>query len=123
MATLVNNITAADWSPRVGSPGDVVQDLADIDQCIGIIVTSRKGSDPHRPLFGCDAWLWVDAPANVAIPNTTREVVDALTLWEPRVEIVGVTASVTDIGQVTAAITWQPVGTTAQQTTEVTIGK
>lgn len=120
MATRITDIAAADWSPKLGSPGEVVQRLDDIDQCIGIILNTRKGSDPHRPLFGCDAWLWIDAPANVAAPNITREVVDALELWEPRITVTSVQVTVS-VGQATVAIIWQPKDGSIAKSTEVNI--
>ncbi len=106
MAIRTDDITSAEWSPKVGSPGEVVEDLADIDQCIGIILTTRPGSDPHRPLFGCDAWKYLDAPAAVAIPNIVREVVDALEAWEPRIDLVRVVPSVSG-AQVTVSVEWK----------------
>lgn len=107
MTTRIDQIAATDWSPRVGIPGEVVTDTGDIDQCIGIILATRKGSDPHRPLFGCDAWRWLDAPVAVAIPNIVREVVDALDMWEPRIKVVRVLVSFTAAGQVTVNVEWQ----------------
>jgi len=121
MAMRVNDITAIDWSPRLGSPGEVVTGLEDIEQCIGIIISTRKGSVPHRPLLGCDAWRWIDAPANIAIPNINREVADALELWEPRIKVTGVTAVVTGAGSATIAVSWQPRNGQSIMITEVTL--
>lgn len=121
MAIRTADIAERYWSPRVGSPGEIVTGLDDLDQCICIILKTRKGSVPHRPLFGCDAWLYLDRPVNVAIPNIVREVADALEMWEPRIELVKVTATV-DGSQATVTITWQPRGTDTVITTEVTIG-
>lgn len=117
MAIRVSDITSADWSPAVGSPGDIVAGLDDIEQCLGIILTTPKGSDPHRPLFGCDAWLWVDKPAPIAIPNIIRESVDSLRIWEPRIAIISVTAR-----QDLITVTYQPVFSAATITTEVPLG-
>lgn len=121
MAVRIADITSADWSPKVGSPGEVVEDLADIDQCIDIILTTPKGSDPHRPLFGCDAWLWLDTPPARAIPNMIRETVDSLDLWEPRITIVSVVAAIT-AESATITVVWQRKGSTVQNTRKVTIG-
>lgn len=119
MTIRVDNIRAADWSPRIGAAGEIVENNDDIDQCIRIILTTRKGSDPHRPLFGCDAWLWLDKPANVAIPNIIRECVDALEMWEPRIELVRITRNI-DVEHVTIAVEWQPKGGGPARKTEVT---
>jgi phage baseplate assembly protein W len=122
MAVRVNDITAIDWSPRLGSPGEVVTGLDDIEQCIAIVLLTRKGSVPHRPLFGCDIWRWLDAPASIAVPNIVREAVDALELWEPRLKVTGVTAIVTGAGSATVAVTWQPRDGQLAKTTEVPLG-
>ncbi|BDV42448.1 baseplate protein [Geotalea uraniireducens] len=106
MVVRVNGITSAEWSLKLGSPGDVVEELQDIDQCIAIILTTRKGSDPHRPLFGCDAWKYLDAPAGVAIPNVIREAVDSLEEWEPRISLVRVTASV-ELAHIVFNVEWK----------------
>jgi Bacteriophage baseplate protein W len=93
------DITSADWSLALDTPGlpgsglgQVVQGLADVGQCIGIILTTPKGSDPLRPTFGADIWRFIDNPINSAIPAIVREVTEAITLWEPRVMLTGVTA-------------------------------
>lgn len=122
MAVRVNDITAIDWAPRLDSPGEVVTGMGDIEQCIAIILTTRKGSIPHRPLFGCDAWRWLDAPANIAIPNIIREVVDCLELWEPRITVSGVSATITAVGSATMTVNWQPLNGQLTTITEVALG-
>ena len=86
------DIQSVDWSLQLGVIGGVVQGLADVDQCIVIILTTPKGSDVLRPTFGADLWQFVDSPINVAIPAIVREVRNAIAAWEPRVKIVSVTA-------------------------------
>ena len=118
MAVRTSDLTSADWSPKVGSPGEVVTELDDIDQCIAIILTTRKGSDPHRPLFGCDAWLWIDKPANVAMPNIILEAVDSLEEWEPRMDLVSIKPQING-SQITILVEWQPKGEDYTKTSEV----
>lgn len=122
--TQLSDIQSADWSPLIGTPGEAVEALDDIDQCIRIILGTRKGSVPLRPLFGCDAWLWLDAPVDVALPNVVREVYAAIGMWEPRAEIVSVTlAPGDDESHWKIRVTWQPVGGSDQQLTEVSNGQ
>lgn len=121
MPIRTTDITAADWSPLLGNPGEVVTDRDDIEQCIDIILTTIPGSDPHRPLFGCNAWRWLDAPPAVAVPNIVIEVVDALELWEPRIDVVQVLVAVS-ASAATVTVVWQRKGTTQTITREVTIG-
>lgn len=94
------DITSADWSLRLDIPGQpgsgigkVVQGTTDVSQCIQIILTTPKGSDPLRPTFGTDLWQFIDYPLQTAIPLIVREVTEAITLWEPRVQLVKVVAT------------------------------
>ena len=130
-ATSLADIQSVDWSLKLGAIGEVVQGLADVDQCIAIILTTPKGSDVLRPTFGADLWRFVDNPITAAIPGIVREVRAAITAWEPRVTIVSVTAALAPQGEAQAianlqvSVTWQlNLGGTrlpARQTT-VTIG-
>ena len=70
--------------------GEVVTGVADINQCIYIILTTPKGSDPHRPTFGSELHLYLDYPIDSARPHFVREVVDALAIWEPRIKVMRV---------------------------------
>ena len=92
-AITLADITSADWSLKLGAIGDVVQGIDDIDQCIAIILTTPKGSDPLRPTFGADLWKYVDSPISVAIPSIVREVSAAIAMWEPRVTVQSISVS------------------------------
>lgn len=105
MTVRVQDIQVTDWSITVGNPGQVVGDVADINQCIGIILTTRPGSDPHRPLFGCNAWLHLDKPIPVARPLVVADVIEALELWEPRINVVRVTTEFSG-NTVTVLVEW-----------------
>ncbi len=89
-AITLADISSADWSLKLGALGEVVEGVADVDQCIAIILTTPKGSDPLRPTFGADIWRYIDVPIDIARPAVVRELVDALTLWEPRITMVDV---------------------------------
>lgn len=79
------------WQLALGGDG-VAQQIADIHQCIRIILTTPKGSDPLRPEFGCDAGNYLDLPLDAARPHIVREARAALA-WEPRVTVSDVTVS------------------------------
>lgn len=87
--------------------GSVASGIDDINQSIHIIVTTPLGSDPHRPTFGCGQFNYIDAPINVAKPHIVREVTDALRQWEPRVVIVRVLVTLSDIAALDCAIYWR----------------
>lgn len=85
----------------------LVTDIDDINQCIHIIILTPKGSDPHRPLFGCDQDKYIDAPVNVVRPHLVREATDALRMWEPRIIVERVLVTLSDIAAVDCSIVWR----------------
>jgi Bacteriophage baseplate protein W len=112
-AITLADINSADWSLKLGALGEVVEGVADVDQCIAIILTTPKGSDPLRPTFGADIWRYIDVPIDIARPAIVRELVDALTLWEPRITMVEVRvtpaldAAAQPGAQLEVTVTWQ----------------
>jgi phage baseplate assembly protein W len=99
-AITLGDIISADWSLELDPPGEpgagignVVQGVADVNQCIQIILNTPKGSDPLRPTFGADVWRYIDAPINAAIPAIVRELTEAITRWEPRVTVISIVAT------------------------------
>ena len=143
-AVTLSDIASADWSlmldssvgllgataqtpapsPNGDGIGNAVQGIADINQCIGIILATPKGSDPLRPTFACDLWQWIDAPITVARPHLVREIVEALTKWEPRIRVLSVVINLAGLSQLTVAITWQlrvNVGGSGKQTLTLTV--
>jgi uncharacterized protein len=105
-AIVLSDIQSADWSLMLDANsaassaqnatvagsglGNVVQGIADINQCLGIILSTPQGSDPLRPTFACDVWRWLDAPLTIARPALVGEIVEAITRWEPRVRMLRV---------------------------------
>lgn len=85
--TTINDIRSVNWQVAVTGCGDVAENLADIRQCIGLIITTTKGTDPLRPLFGTDIYKLVDKPVNVAAPAIVSEILTGIQLWEPRVRV------------------------------------
>lgn len=86
----IQDIKSADWSLGKSGLGAVVEGIDDINQCIVIILSTLKGSDPLRPLFGCDVWQWVDRPLSVSVPFLKRAIREAIDLWEPRVLVTSI---------------------------------
>ncbi|TWC18652.1 hypothetical protein FBY06_114110 [Pseudomonas sp. SJZ085] len=110
-----SHITAAHWQPTLGTSGEVVEGLRDIDQSIRIILTTPKGSDPHRPEFGSDLHLYLDWPTNRVTPHLVREAVDAIRRWEPRISVVQVHILI-DAQQIIVQVRWGIAGQTLQLT-------
>ncbi len=90
MSVSIQDIKSADWSLSTKSAGGVSEGIDDINQCIGIILGTQKGSDPFRPTFGSDIWDWIDRPLPIAVPNMKRAIYEAIGLWEPRVIVTSV---------------------------------
>ncbi|MEI8390096.1 MAG: GPW/gp25 family protein [bacterium] len=118
--TTLNEIKSVDWQPKINEIGSVVEGMDDIDQCIKIILMTRKGANPHRPEFGSDIWQYIDAPVQEAVPNIIKEAMEAINIWEPRVEIKGITAEINE-SQITLSIDRQIKSTDIQGTLEVTL--
>lgn len=81
------DIRSSEWSISMAEFGAVVEGIADIKQCLEIIVYTRKGTDPLRPDFGCGAIDRVDQPINSAIPGMIKDIIDAVILFEPRIDM------------------------------------
>lgn len=87
MATKINDIKAVNWQLSVNKIGEVVEGIEDLRQCIQIILTTTKGSDPLRPLFGSDIWRFIDTPVTTAVANISAEIIDSIGKWESRVNV------------------------------------
>ncbi|UVM52221.1 MULTISPECIES: GPW/gp25 family protein [unclassified Pseudomonas] len=115
--TPYTSITAAHWQPALGTSGEVVEGLRDIDQAIRIVLTTPKGSDAHRPEFGSDIHLYIDWPVNRVTPHLVREAVDAIRRWETRVSVVQVLVLIED-SRIILRVQWR-VADGVTQLTEV----
>lgn len=113
--TSYTNITAAHWQPALGTSGEVVEGLRDIDQSIRIILTTPKGADAHRPDFGSDLHLYIDWPVNRVTPHLVRETVDALRRWETRISVVQVQVQI-EGEQIKVRVQWRVADGVAQLT-------
>lgn len=113
--TPYTSITAAHWQPALGTSGEVVEGLRDIDQSIRIILTTPKGADAHRPDFGSDLHLYIDWPVNRVTPHLVRETVDALRRWETRISVVQVKVQI-EGAQIRVRVQWRVADGVAQLT-------
>ena len=111
------NITPAHWQPALGTTGEIVEGLRDIDQSLRIILTTPKGSDPHRPEFGSNLQPYLDWPTDRVTPHFVREAFDAVPQWGPRVSVDQVHIQIS-AHHITARVQWRITGQ-RQQVTEV----
>lgn len=103
--TNLNEITYVDWQCKLNQIGSVVEGAEDINQCIAIILMTRKGSLPHRPTFGSEIYKYIDYPINEAIPNITRETTDSIRLWETRIDLNLVSVEINE-SQIIVKVEW-----------------
>jgi phage baseplate assembly protein W len=78
---------------RVNARGglSLVSGVRDIEQSIRIILSTRPGERVMRPEFGCRAHELLFEPHDVSTESLVQQyVAEALTMWEPRIELQGV---------------------------------
>lgn len=90
MVTL-KDIRSTNWQLSLQGIGQVEEGLADIRQCVDVILRTAKGTDPLRLEFGSDIYQYIDKPVNVCVPNVKKAIIEALDIWEKRVKIVSIT--------------------------------
>ena len=84
-------------SPTSGAGGGTVRlvsGMALVRQSIEIILDTEPGERVMEPLFGCGLRRYLMAPNNAATRTAIRNnVVEALTLWEPRIRVTEVSVT------------------------------
>lgn len=90
MVIRTDEITSVFWQSRLGEMGEIVEDSDDINQAIAIILTTPRGSDPHRPDFASDVWRHIDKPMPIASPLIVRDAAEAIARWEPRCQVTSI---------------------------------
>lgn len=78
------------WQFALDRLGEAATDLEDIFQSIRIILTTPKGSVPHRPDFAVDLYEYLDKPLGVITNKLVAESYKAVTKFEPRVEVLSI---------------------------------
>jgi uncharacterized protein len=87
--------TGLAFPPRADGRGGIalVSDIEKIEQAIKIILSTPPGQRVMRPTFGCRLNELLFAPLNAETFGLAEMYVqDALRFWEPRIELIDVTA-------------------------------
>jgi uncharacterized protein len=123
MVVSVDKIQSLNWSPKLGSFGEIVENFDDIEQCINIILTTPQGSDPHRPTFASNLINFVDYPQTAVKQFLIKEVYESLLTWEPRIEIdkVNVRFNQSELGTVEIEVHWRVKQSIIEQITVVVL--
>jgi phage baseplate assembly protein W len=90
------NFLGSGWKfpPRLDNRGriELVHEEQDVAEAIQLILRTRKGERPMRPEFGCEIHELVFAPNDPATSGLARRyVTEALSMWEPRIDVLDVT--------------------------------
>lgn len=99
--------TSPYWQLSIDSPGAVVEGINDIRQCLFVILTTEKGSDPLRPDFGADIYKAVDLPAARIAPILKASILEQVELYEPRVEVLSVSIAYKTESHVAVRLSWK----------------
>lgn len=97
--------TSNDWSLSDTQQGQIVEGMADLDQCLRILLGTQKFTDPLRPEFGIDLLAYVDKPINQAAPFLRKEILDSVALFEKRITIKSITYELVESNAL-FTITW-----------------
>lgn len=115
-----DTITHRHWSLKVGrsdpetgiardSYGEIVTAVDDLSQSITNIVLTPKGSVPTEPEKGCDILGAIDRHPDIGIPYLTREIWDAISIWEKRVIVERVAVAMIAFAHFRTQVFWRPV--------------
>ena len=115
-----DTITHRHWSLEVGRAdpetgiapptyGDIVVAVDDLSQSITNLVLTPKGSVPTEPLKGVDMLGAIDRHPDIGIPYLTRDIWDAIRIWEPRVIVRKVDVLTVAFSHFACRVFWQPV--------------
>jgi len=116
----LSEITYVDWQIKLNEIGGIAQGVDDINQCIAIILSTRKGTVPHRPTFGSEIYKYVDYPVNEAKPNIIRETIDSINLWETRITVNSVIVDIEN-EHINIKVQWKLKNNSTTGTTKVTL--
>lgn len=105
----IADLQTVNWQMKVGELGGVVEDLADVEQSIQLILMTPRGSAPLRPEFGSDVYLSIDAPVTVAGPAMVTAAHEALKAWEPRAKVERLIPHINANG-IELEVQWRPAG-------------
>jgi len=106
MATL-QQITSSFWQLSIRQAGDVVQGLADIQQCIQTILSTQRGSVCLLRTFGVDLMAFIGQPINTVKADLTRDIIEQIELFEPRATVERIAATVQGDGSnLLVELTW-----------------
>lgn len=101
----ITDVKTSLWGLSLAKQGGIVQGIDFINQCITVVLLTRKGTDPLRPEFGNEVFAQLDRPINQVKAKIINNVVNAINLWITNIRVIKVTP-VISAGQVTVNVQW-----------------
>jgi len=122
---LLPEVRSKHFQMRLGAmPGEVVEGIADVSQCLAVILMTIPGSVPHEPEFGCGLWEYLDRPVQEVQGYLLSEVVKAIRRWEPRVAVTGVLFEFSDeYSGLSVEVRYTLIETTEERVLVLPLGK
>lgn len=115
-----DKITYRHWSLQVGrtdpatgierdANGEIVFAVDDLHQSITNLVLTQKGTVPTEPEKGVDMLAVIDKHPDIGIPTLTRDIWDALLIWEPRIVVQNVAVVMVAYAHFATRVFWRPI--------------
>lgn len=87
--------------------GEIVEGVADIQQCLETIILTEQGSQPLMPEFGANVYTALDLPASDVLRTIKTSIIEQVARYEPRAEVVNLSVKKGEIGEVKISLTWK----------------
>jgi phage baseplate assembly protein W len=89
--------------------GQTLTGIDDVKQCVVLLVTTPKGSDPLRPNFGLDIFSFLDKPSN-QLAGIKKDILQQIANYEPRItKVDNITVANDVLGKVNISIKFTSV--------------
>jgi len=106
---------------KLGSIGEIIQGLKDLQQEIFLILATPLGSVPHRPEFGSRIYEYLDLPQHIAKPIVIAEAYRALRANSERFKVMDIKVKDIQPGKIIFALTILPLSDEATEEVKLEI--
>lgn len=112
--TNIFKINTKNWQHKIGSIGEVVTEIEDIEQCYEVIFKTRKGSVVLNPNLGWNFLDYLDVPLNLVEAKMRTALLKELNYQEPRAKVIDASFNYENAqsGKLSVKITYQYNGDT-----------
>lgn len=121
--TDIKKLKTKNWQHKIGSIGEIVSDLDDIEQCYQNIINISKGQIPLAPNLGTDILDAIGENPEDAAKITEAILLKELPLQEPRGEIISLSITLKDIEKLCVKIHFKSILTNEERTKEYYVNR